>query len=65
MLLENAPGVYLTIKEGDSIKDYDGLLGIADLIIVDDSGKVHLVDYKVSTRPYAQWYQAKHNEVQY
>lgn len=65
MLLENTSGVYLTIKDGDSIKDYDGLLGIADLIIVDDSGKVHLVDYKVSTRPYAQWYQAKHNEVQY
>jgi hypothetical protein len=33
------------------------------LIIVDSDNKVHLVDYKVSSRPYAQWYQAKRNEV--
>jgi hypothetical protein len=33
-------------------KDYDGLLGIADLIIVDNNNKVHLIDFKVSSRSY-------------
>ena len=65
MLLENSSNTHLTCKIDGSDKDFDGILGIADLIIVDKDGKVHLVDYKVSSREYSQWYQAKHNEVQY
>lgn len=65
MLLKNSPHTYLTcINEETGLEqDYEGILGVADLIIVDSDNKVHLVDYKVSSRPYAQWYQAKRNEV--
>lgn len=65
MVLENGEGIFLTCKENGVVKDYDGILGTADLIIVDKNNKVHLIDYKVSTRAYPEWYQAKQNEVQY
>lgn len=65
MVLENGPGVYLACQENGITKDYEGILGIPDLIIVDDTGKVHLIDYKISSRDYNEWYQAKVNEVSY
>lgn len=66
MVLENAPGVHLSCKNEKTglVEDYDGLLGIADLIVVDENNKVHLVDFKISSRPYAEWLGAKHNEVE-
>ena len=44
---------------------YKGIIGIADLIVLDKDGTVHIVDYKVSGRPYSEWYEAKKNEVDY
>lgn len=35
------------------------LLGIADLLIVDGKGKVHVLDYKTSIKPYRQFDQSK------
>jgi hypothetical protein len=65
MLLKNGAGIHLMCKNEETQldEDYEGLLGIADLIIVDTDNNVHLVDFKISSRPYSEWYAAKHNEV--
>jgi hypothetical protein len=65
MLLKNSPSTYLTCDTGKGMRNYEGILGIADLIILDKSGKIHIVDYKVCSRPYIEWYNAKLNEVEY
>lgn len=65
MLLKNSSSTYLTCDTGKGMRNYEGILGIADLIILDKSGKIHIVDYKVCSRPYIEWYNAKLNEVEY
>lgn len=49
----------------DTTIEYKGIVGKADLVVVDKDGKIHIVDYKVSCRPYAEWIDAKLNEVDY
>lgn len=65
IVLHKKEGINLDCYDGDTVKKYDGIIGVADLVVVTEDGVVHIVDYKVSSRPYSEWYQAKINEVEY
>jgi len=66
MLLKNTPKTNLKcIDENGALRDYAGIIGVADLIVVDNNDNIHLVDYKVCTRQYNEWYEAKKYDVEY
>ena len=46
----------------DNIKNLDNVLGVGgrtDLLIVKEDGSVEIVDFKISSRPFNDWYMAK------
>ena len=45
--------------------NFSGIKGICDLIIVKPSGDIDIIDFKVSTRSYDDWYSAKKIHTQY
>lgn len=46
-------------------EDFSGIKGICDLIIVKPNGDIDIIDFKVSTRSYDDWYSAKKIHTQY
>ena len=55
---EAYPELRITGKTAD-LQNPQTLLGIIDLLIVDNSGQVHIFDYKTSTKPYSEFNSAK------
>ena len=49
-------------SKGNIIKN---VRGICDLLIVNPNGEVEIVDFKVASRPYADWYAAKQAHTDY
>ena len=45
--------------------NFSGIKGICDLIIVKPNGDIDIIDFKVSTRSYDDWYSAKKIHTQY
>lgn len=67
MLLKATPSRQLNCSIDNQVaRDYEGIIGISDLVLLNKTtNKIIIVDYKVSSRPYNEWYQAKANEVDY
>lgn len=66
MLLKGDSSISINCdSEEKGMRKYDGIIGVADLVVIDKAGKIHIVDFKVCSRPYNEWYQAKINEVEY
>ena len=49
-------------SKGNIIKN---VRGICDLLIINPNGEVEIVDFKVASRPYADWYAAKQAHTDY
>lgn len=65
LFLGKESGINLACSDGTRTNEYEGLIGIADFIIVKNDGTVIIGDFKVSSKPYTQWVQAKKNKVDY
>ena len=49
------PELTITSKITQSLDGCDTLIGIIDLLVVDKDGRVHIYDYKTSTKPYSKY----------
>ena len=59
------PEISVSSKLADPNAKPDTLLGIVDLLVVDESGQIHYFDYKTSPKPYDKFNDVKKKAYQY
>lgn len=59
------PEFTVASKVTEQRDDCDTIVGIIDLLVIDSKGKVHIYDYKTSTKPYSKYNDTKRQTFTY